>query len=299
MLPLGPKPYRMNEAVPQIGMCLFFVLSGYLITMTLLKRPSVSEFLIRRLCRILPLAWLFLAVVLPLSRAPSSLYRAHFLFYANIPPIRLTGWTGHFWSLCVEVQFYVGVAILFRLAGRKSLWVLPFLALAVSAFRAWNGDFASIVTYHRIDEIFAGATLALVCACPLAARVKGMLNRIPPYAAMALLVICCHPSLGMVNYVRPYAGMLTVGSTLWRPSGQRIAWLESRVLRYLAEISYGLYVLHPLTMHGWFDPANKVVKYLRRPVGFALSFAGAHLSARFYESRWIALGKRYRADMGG
>ena len=296
MLPLGPKRFRLNEMAAEVGMCLFFTLSGYLITMTLIYRPSVSEFLMRRLCRILPLAWLFLLIVLPVLHVPAPAYPAHFLFYLNLPLRWLTPWTGHFWSLCVEVQFYLGVAILFGIAGRKGLRLLPLLAIAVTIFRAWNGVTSSIVTYYRIDEIFAGATLALISAGLMAPRLGRLLDRIHPGLALALLLVCCHTATGPANYFRPYMASLLVGSTLWQSGRRSVRFLHSRRLAHIAAISYALYVLHPLTTHGaWFDPADKVLKYLRRPLGIALSFTGAHLSTRYYESRWIALGKRWSA----
>jgi peptidoglycan/LPS O-acetylase OafA/YrhL len=70
MLPLGPKSWQLNELFAPLGMCLFFTLSGFLITNTLIYRSNVRDFLIRRFCRILPLAWAFMLVALPLAGAP-------------------------------------------------------------------------------------------------------------------------------------------------------------------------------------------------------------------------------------
>ena len=96
MLPLGPKRFDLNASVGALGMSLFFTLSGFLITKTLIYRPSVPQFLIRRFCRILPLAWLFMLVALPLARAPfTGVYVGNFLFFANLPPFFLTDLTGH------------------------------------------------------------------------------------------------------------------------------------------------------------------------------------------------------------
>ena len=90
LLPLGPRAWHLNDMVAPVGMALFFTLSGFLITRFLLEHDSVVDFLIRRIFRIVPLAWLSMTVVLLMAAAPSSFYWPHFLFYANLPPPALT-----------------------------------------------------------------------------------------------------------------------------------------------------------------------------------------------------------------
>src|SRR5882724_6243349 len=63
MLPLGPKNLHLTVTAGSMGMSLFFVLSGFLITSTLLTNADAGEFMIRRLARILPLAYLYTSVV--------------------------------------------------------------------------------------------------------------------------------------------------------------------------------------------------------------------------------------------
>jgi peptidoglycan/LPS O-acetylase OafA/YrhL len=62
-----------------------FTLSGFLITTILLYRPSVAEFLIRRLCRIVPLAWLFTLIAVTLAKVSFHYYIAQILFFSNLP----------------------------------------------------------------------------------------------------------------------------------------------------------------------------------------------------------------------
>jgi hypothetical protein len=115
MLPLGPKWFGLNGTSGALGMCLFFTLSGFLITRTLIHDPSVRNFAIRRVCRIVPLAWLFSLIALPIARAAPADYPATLLFYANLPPFWLTPLTAHLWTLCVEMQFYLLIGTLFAL----------------------------------------------------------------------------------------------------------------------------------------------------------------------------------------
>ena len=110
LLPLGPKAWRLNDLAGAAGMALFFTLSGFLITRLLLNNQHIGHFLIKRFLRIIPLAWVVMLLALISQNSSSSVYLSHFLFYANLPEIKLTVATSHFWSLCVEMQFYIGIA---------------------------------------------------------------------------------------------------------------------------------------------------------------------------------------------
>lgn len=293
MLPLGPKSWQLNSAAGVLGMCLFFTLSGFLIASTLIYHSSVRDFLIRRLCRILPLAWTFLLLVLPLEAATPDTYWAHFLFYANLPPIWLTDLTGHFWSLCVELQFYLCIALVIAVLRQRGLLLLPALCLAVTAGRIWQGETVSIVTYYRVDEILAGACLALVYKGWLGDLLPRFLGWVNSYLLLGLLLISCHPASGLANYLRPYLAAALVGSTLYQSQTQLFRWLMARTLTYIAAISYALYVIHPLTTYGWLGSGNGIVKYAKRPLSFLLVFGLAHISTFYYEKHWIAWGKRW------
>jgi peptidoglycan/LPS O-acetylase OafA/YrhL len=134
--PFGPKHWGLNQAVATSGMAMFFALSGFLITSFLYTRPSPVEFLLRRLFRVVPLAWLYMAVVLVLTGASAQQWAAHLLFYVNEPPQPFNDATAHLWSLCVELHFYIGVALVVGLFGRRALWCLPPLCVATRC-TAW------------------------------------------------------------------------------------------------------------------------------------------------------------------
>ncbi len=294
MLPLGPKRFVINEAVGVAGMSLFFTLSGFLITINLLKHPNVFTFVVRRLCRILPLAYTAIVVYLLIQGKDWRFYVVHFLFLENYLLDYLTPTAAHLWSLCVEIHFYTFVAILVLLLGRGGLCWLPLFALGVTAHRVTLGVKGSIVTDVRVDEILAGATLALIWAGELGKLAAGgakVLRLIPLWIWFIPFALSCHPVGGAWMYLRPYCGAAVVGHTLL---SERQGWwlLRNRGMRYVAEISYALYVIHPLTMYGWLGSGGTVEKYLKRPISFALTFGLAHLSTFHMERHFIAWGKQ-------
>src|SRR4029079_8719686 len=63
MLPLGPKMLTLNYSAGAMGMSLFFALSGFLIASTLLHNSDIGEFIVKRLARIVPLAYAYTLIV--------------------------------------------------------------------------------------------------------------------------------------------------------------------------------------------------------------------------------------------
>ncbi len=292
MLPLGPKRFELNTSFGVLGMAIFFTLSGFLITSTLYFNPSVRTFAIRRLLRIVPAAWLYIVVVLSLFHGSLATWSADLFFYSNIPPFHLGDFTSHLWSLCVEVQFYLAIGLLFLLLRQKGLALLPFFCIAVTLGRVYTGNWFSIVTLYRVDEILSGATLAYLFHSDYSNRLKRLLAGLNPAIPLVLLLLSCHPSLPWLNYLRPYFAATMVGATLFHAGTRWNRFLEARWLGYLATISYALYIWHPITMHGWFETGSKVAKYAKRPLAFALSFLLAHTSTFYFEKHFISLGKR-------
>lgn len=298
LLPLGPKFLKLNHGAGMLGMVLFFNLSGFLITSFLLKEPNVKNFLIRRFCRVIPLAWLYLALALALSGASVYAWVSHFLFFANLPPKSLVSLTDHIWSLCVEMQFYLGVAILVACLRRRGLWLLPVLCLFFTGLRMWDGIYYSSISYYRIDEILVGCTLALVYHAPSCTGVRRVWQGLPQWPLLLLLLLSCMPQTLWLNYFRPYFAALLIGATVLNPGAPLVARLNNRFLVYLAGISFALYVIHPMLGESWLGSGGVEVKYLKRPLLFAVLFILAYLSTNYYEQRFIALGRKWTRKGG-
>ncbi len=293
LMPLGHRAWELNGAVAGMGMAVFFTLSGFLITSVLLRDDSVRRFLIHRVMRIVPLAWLAATIVLLWRQADIAIFAAHLLFYANEVPWVLNASTGHFWSLCVEVQFYVFVALLVGVGGRWALYLLPLLGLGVTAYRVHENMQMVINTQFRVDEILAGALMALLYQVRREWFDARWLLWVP-WVALPLLLAAAHPTGGRLNFARPYIAALLVGSTLGSACGGILGGvLRSRVLKYMARVSYALYVIHGCLMGTWLNEGGTLVKYLKRPVFFLLTFGLAELSTRYYEKFFIDLGHRW------
>lgn len=311
MLPLGPKPWQLNVSSGSLGMVIFFSLSGFLITATLAGNPSVSAFFVRRFFRILPLAFLYIVAVGLLTMQSGLYWPVYLTFIENYATDNMTGlgavtpFTAHFWSLCVEIHFYLLIGLWAAFAGFRRVMIIPAVLLAVTITKFLAGDYGTPVTHRRIDEILGGATLALIYLDLLPAQIgagcRTILRHTPFPLAFCALALCCHPVV--VAYggecLRPYVAILTIGSSIYQADRPYFAPMHSRVARYIATISFALYVLHPVTMMGWLGEGDsKVIIYLKRPICILLSFAIAHVSTFAFEMRMIAIGKRISGPGG-
>lgn len=164
-----------------IGVQLFFVLSGYLITRGLLTTQGEPDyfgrFFLKRVLRIFPLYYLALLVFLVLLPATgwveqrplqhSSLWLWFYLSNWTTPYEPTGGPLPHFWSLAVEEQFYlVWPLLLWKLRLRHIWWLcLGLTALAplvrwVMVQQGFPDEALYEFTFSRMDALTAGAALA-------------------------------------------------------------------------------------------------------------------------------------------
>jgi peptidoglycan/LPS O-acetylase OafA/YrhL len=282
MLPLGPKYLQLNETAATMGMSLFFALSGFLIVTLLLHNPDIVEFAAKRLGRILPLAYAYtFFVFIFMHWDPETLFWTA-AFLVNYVPSHLISYNAHLWSLCVEVQFYVAIALVVLLGGRSAIWIVWPACLAVTAMRVSEGAYIHIQTHLRVDEILAGACVATLYNNSWKDRL--FLPTATVCAAVIAWFLCSSPHAAWLQYLRPYVTGSLLAAVLCHGNTRIALLLSSAWMRYVAAISYALYVIHPLSVHGWMNQGGPVGRYLlKRPLSLAFTFFAAHLSTFYWE----------------
>lgn len=277
--------FNLSTNMGWIGVQLFFVLSGFLITGILLDgrgRPGqLRNFYMRRALRILPLyfAVLFVAfVLLPLLNAmPRWLEQDrirqfwYWTFLINWAEPFIGGGEalGHFWSLAVEEQFYLLWPLLV-VGGSRSHLVRGCAALIVSAFvlraaMSWYDPvFAQQAAYQftvaRWDALAIGALLAVALRrrelfLRLDASVKKLFWAVSVYILLAIAVRHNFAPVGLsASFNQSAAALwfscliffaLVSGPTRWSRA------LVHPLLRGAGKYSYALYVFHLPVIHVW------------------------------------------------
>jgi len=259
-----------------LGVDVFFVLSGFLITTLLLReraetgRISLSRFYIRRSLRIFPLYYAVLAVlaVYFVLAGQASSQRAWFLAELPYHLTYTSNWVdikslmAITWSLSTEEQFYLAWPPLLVLLGRASVpLLLAVLALSqLVNFGALDGWLAAHgVAYDTLPilqctftPIVLGTLLAFVFhAAPLRERLLGRLPAWTPLLGLVLMIAAANVGGDIRGWPRlafQLASTLFLAGVVLQPAGRLVRALEWRPLAYVGSISYGVYLLHMLVV---------------------------------------------------
>lgn len=301
LLPLGPKVLSLNDVAAFLGMSLFFGLSGFLITTFLYLSPhQIGAFFLRRSARILPLLWLYTLIVAVLIHGRWDSFFAVMFFTLNYSDPQLLPGLSHLWSICVEFHFYLFIGLTVWAFGRRGLWIIPVVMLAILVLRIDAGAYKSIRTLMRVDEIFAGGMVALLWqnrAHPVSVAALHVISKLF-WLWILLLVASCHNASGPLMYLRPLFGFCVLAAVLEHQEGPIRRFLRLEILAYIAKISYALYIWHPLFRLGWLGERGSTAFFygVKRPIAIALSFLFAHATTftieRFFITRARRLEKR-------
>lgn len=300
-----------------IGVDVFFVISGYLITGILLGdlqegRYSIARFYERRARRILPALFVVIAascaagyaLLLPPAFEDFSasvfavlLFLSNMLFISEVdyfaPAAEETPLL-HTWSLAVEEQFYILFPLilwgLWRMGrGRAVVWGIAVLGLASLAFSEWAWRVYPAQSFYFLPsrgwELLAGA------ACALVPHRWASAPR-PVQEALALGgLIAILASVSLLHREIPFPSLWTVipvgGSVaviLWaRPGTLTARLLSLRVMVGIGLISYSAYLWHN-PIYAYARIATEGTPAPLAMVGlFGLSLGLAALTWRFVE----------------
>jgi peptidoglycan/LPS O-acetylase OafA/YrhL len=314
------------------GVNLFFVLSGFLITGILLETKTQARyyrnFYLRRALRILPAYYLVL-VVLALARGHTwlahqcswSFLLLSAVYLSNVTPlfgVRMS--YGPLWSLAVEEHFYfVWPVIVRRLSERAVARVAIGIIVAVPVLRAitfaiTHSDY-NFYTWLVADGLAWGALLAVLARRRSRAEMKRITLLLfiaagVVFAAGAPLGIFSSHSI--VSSALRLSGINLVCSgvlltTLLIGTSDARSLVSQPTLRFLGEISYGLYLVHVIVFDA-FDhitagdgfptlAGNISALMLRFLVASGLSIVIALCSRRIFEEPFLRLKKRLSSGL--
>lgn len=327
-----------------VGVDLFFVLSGFLITGILYDTSAdsryFSRFYIRRSLRILPVFYIVLVLLLLLT--PIFHYEWHWMqltfvfyvgnFFANYhwdlyylvspghPAARVS--IAHFWSLCVEEQFYlIWPLVVWFVRDRVKLIrvAIGISALSLGLRFAMMAKFGLVIAEtwiirtlpFRMDSLLIGGILALLLRGPAAdqwqraskwvfwvflAAVLAIFTFSPAYDSPWLL------SVGLTFTALASAGL--IGMAL-RPESRAYRLFHLKPLRVLGRYSYGFYVYHLLFVMAWISALVSLDRRLHSlalpgiiliPVNYLAVFLVSKASYEWIEVRFLRLKRRFEYD---
>ena len=270
-------------AIGNLGVVLFFVLSGFLITFLLLEENkrtgtvSIRKFYIRRILRIWPLYYLIVIIgffVLPhidfmkLSfvadeKTSSYIVLKSSLLFTLFPNVALAifatlPFISHIWSIGTEEQFYLSWPWLIKYSGRRKVWVIisvivGYLGIKFIIRMLPDVYVKSIIEnfwdMFNIDCMAVGAFFAYAVHSGMQATLRWVFA--PAMQWITLLLTCCLLFTGtrFGMFTREiYALLFAVIIVNLGCNPKRVVSIENRFTGYLGKISYGLYMYHPIAI---------------------------------------------------
>jgi peptidoglycan/LPS O-acetylase OafA/YrhL len=318
----GPAKWLIQITRPGwLGVNLFFVLSGFLITGILLDSKSSSRYFVnfytRRALRILP-AYYSLLILLAILRQGSWAYLGLCFFYlANITIlVGVPEDYGPLWSLAVEEHYYLLWPLVVHRLSRRNVGVVAILiCVTIALLRALafqQGHTAGIASFTWLvaDGLALGSLLAVVVRGTLTRAQLWILGGFTVTLGIAgallgaplgiltrngLLGAAFQHSVIHIIFTGMLLVFLLVGSSRWR------GWVNIGWLQFFGYISYGLYLIHLLAFRlydrlcrafvpsllptsGRFD-----LVMLRFTVSAGAAIAIAYLSRVYFEERFLRL----------
>jgi peptidoglycan/LPS O-acetylase OafA/YrhL len=265
----------------RMGVDLFFVLSGFLITRILCDTRGLPSyfraFYARRFLRIFPLYYLAVALALfapPLlfgagaGRALLHEHQGWFWLYGVNYLVAREGWAAaggleHFWSLAVEEQFYLVWPLVVLLAPRRRLFTLSVAALvaapvlrALSLLGGASGEALYVSTHLRPDGFLVGALVALalrggrrperlhgVALAVVAAGVAVEAGLLLSGGALPGWIWVAGATYTLVSL---WCGAVVLAAATAHPDSRLARWLCRPWLRTVGKYSYAAYIFHIL-----------------------------------------------------
>ena len=315
-----PRAIELITRPGGLGVDLFFVLSGFLITGILLdsvgKPHYFRNFYGRRALRILPLYYLILLVIFLFYQRSGNFVLLGLIYLSNMTGVfGVLNVYGPLWSLSVEEHFYLlWPWVVSRLRLRRIAYVALGIIVAVPVVRAfsfWHGWDVFPYSWCRFDGIASGAFLASFVRSPGHTQSRLLRFSLGCLAAAAAVAAVGLP-LGIYTRARLCGAtfMFTdvnlcftglVGIILTGSAPALTALMRLRPLRWCGDLSYCLYIIHFLVFDIWnrllgkYPPSlvASLGKFgtlcLRAAIVYVTCFLIAELSHRYFEGPILKL----------
>lgn len=315
-----------------MGVDLFFVLSGFLITGilfdTAFTENKAKNFYARRALRIFPLFYgvlvglLLLTPVLHLHWRPGHLLFFFYLsnmtdfFAPNLAPVHNWINLGHLWSLAVEEQFYMlwPFVVWWIRDRRKLLWIILGVLIAGPLLRGlllWEGmnpGTISRLLITRADSLLFGGAVALIVRGPEADRIPVRQILTVSSALFVLLLFLSHGPVADSPWMSSigYSVIAACSACLVFLAQQGSNWVsrsfEHPFLRFFGRYSYGLYIYHGIYfvylrhLSGSLQNvvhSETLAQLLDFAFGFGISIGLAMLSYHCFEAPILRLKRKF------
>lgn len=313
-----------------MGVSIFFVLSGFLITYLILDEIkqknslSLKHFYLRRILRIWPLYFGLLIfayfILLPILSSVSHLNtnaimehsKYYFLFVSNLDIVNSNGEgsylpVGITWSVAVEEQFYLFWPLLFFFVSSKQFKYVLLATLAGSIiFKIYHYNNIDFLKFHSISAMtnLSIGGLGAYYAINNKIQIKSFFRHSTIIYAAGILVIIADNYFVfsgkdvVFKMIEALFFAFVILDQSYNPDG-KFKFSKSVWLTKLGKYTYGIYMLHMTVLYGInilgiaFDLNDTIKHLLSLFLALPTTIFLAYLSYEYYEKRFLALKEKF------
>lgn len=320
-VPGSLKMVLQNIGLGELGVRIFFTISGFLITFLLLKerakngRVNLKAFYMRRLLRIFPVFYAYLLFVVSFNlfmgwHISALIFFGAFLYTQNFALWGSNWLIAHSWSLAVEEQFYLLWPALFRKLNRNKIAVIWIVILIIgSLMRSLHYKFPAFSNYllapffMNADFLFSGCFLAYLFFYQSEVLIKWIQKVNPASVYFSILFLWFFSRFEMHpvyhKLMVPVAGtiinfcicfLLTYFLVVKNSAGFK--FLNQPFISFIGTLSYSLYVWQQFFLVPSYHPASRFW-WTQFPQNFFLVFVAALISWQVVEKPFLRLKTRF------
>jgi peptidoglycan/LPS O-acetylase OafA/YrhL len=311
----------------RLGVQFFFVISGFLITWLLIREQqktnavNLKSFYVRRILRIFPVYYIYLAVLaaMPLYHQSLEAWTANLTFTTNFWGSPYS--TDHFWSLAVEEQFYLlwPVTLAACLPNyRRALIVLaaPLIiapTVRLLAYKWWfPPDLSAIFQSHSFfpcfDSLAYGCIAAILFGCyrprvesfyakyGVLARWCGVFFLLLPqvFSMFSFAHVPDQLNASLRDSMQAFGFALILLQSILLPGKGLYRTLNWRWVQHLGILSYSIYVWQQMFSGNGQNVFGRGAWWVSFPIWIAVTFVVAHVSYYLFERPLLSLRQRFR-----
>jgi peptidoglycan/LPS O-acetylase OafA/YrhL len=309
-----------TASIGQIGVPLFFVLSGFLITRILVaskkKENYFLSFYFKRALRIFPLYYLFLVIVFYLypllshqavdnfsSTWPNWFYLQNIFITFNW---KYTG-PNHLWSLAVEEHFYLVWPLIVYYTGLRQLKFTCFIIILIEPIVRYlllrNNIEVFYFSLSRIDELAMGALVAVYeIQNRKVSKKTAYLILATAFAGLTGWIYFTGESSFWIQVFKYSFFALSFHVLIRLIALNRIGIIEqvldNRLLSFTGKISYGIYIYHPFCfgiIHSCIQTRNIWLLFL---LSLSTTYLVSTVSYFFFEKRFLRYKHLFERNAG-
>jgi peptidoglycan/LPS O-acetylase OafA/YrhL len=285
--------------ISYLGVCMFFVLSGFLITRILLQAKekdsnlqrshkfSLKQFFIRRTVRIFPIYYLTILVLFILNVEPVREKIWWYLTYStNIYIAIKQTWLGssdHLWSLAVEEQFYLFFPFIIFFVPKRYLtkiligfiifsvvlrlffylngieWMTPYVLMPTCLDAFGMGGLLAYFYFNKNEQVKTFITNKFLLALSLILYIGIVIWGKQFPEGHNIITVV------FLRLFESLFSLFLVGNAVYGFGGVTKTLLENNISVYLGRISYGIYIYHKFIYNHYHNsPSNPVIKLLNK-----------------------------------